>query len=56
MKRLAIAISAYVILGLLVWFTLSDSRIRLGTLLILALFAVKTLLHRKQRMHPGGDD
>jgi hypothetical protein len=44
---LAIAFAVYVLLGVLAWSTLSDEKIKLGTLLILALFAVKTLLHRK---------
>jgi hypothetical protein len=46
-NRLAIAISVYLILGVLAWSTLSDSRIRMVTLAILGLFAVRTLLHRK---------
>jgi hypothetical protein len=54
-NRLAIAFSVYVILGVLAWSTLGDSRIRLVTLAILALFAAKTLLHRKDAMH-GRDE
>src|SRR5215469_17079870 len=50
-NRLAIAFSVYLILGVLAWSTLSDSRIRMVTLAILGLFAVKTLLHRKDVMH-----
>ena len=54
MNRLAIAFAVYAVLGVLVWTTLSDSKIRMVTLLILGLFAVKTLVHRKDVMH--GDD
>jgi hypothetical protein len=53
-NRLAIAFSVYLILGVLAWSTLSDSRIRMVTLAILGLFAVRTLLHRKDVMH--GDE
>ena len=55
MNRLAIALSVYFILGVLAWSTLSDSKVRLVTLAILGLFAVKTLLHRKDVMH-GRDE
>jgi len=41
------ALAAYVVIALLVWSTISDSRIRLVTLGILAMFAVKSWLHRK---------
>ena len=54
-NRLAIALSVYFILGVLVWSTLSDSKIRMVMFAILGLFAVKTLLHRKDVMH-GGDE
>jgi hypothetical protein len=44
---------AYVVLGILSWTTISDQRIRLVTLAILAMFAVKTWVRRKDFMHPG---
>ena len=50
-NRLAIAFAVYAVLGVLAWSTLSDSKIRMATLALLALFAVKTLLHRKDVMH-----
>jgi hypothetical protein len=43
---------AYVALGALVWATIQDQRIRMATLAILALFAVKTWVRRKEVMHP----
>jgi hypothetical protein len=46
-NRLAMALAAYVVIGVLVWSTISDSRIRLVTLAILGVFALKTWLHRK---------
>ena len=55
MNRLAMALIAYLVLGVLAYITLNDSRIRLLTLLILALFAFKTWVRRKDVVHPGGD-
>jgi hypothetical protein len=54
-NRLAVAFSVYLILGVLAWSTLSDSKVRRVTFAILGLFAVKTLLHRKDVMH-GRDE
>jgi len=48
--------AAYVVLAALSWTTIGDERIRLATLAVLALFAVKTWVRRKEVMHPGGDD
>ncbi|MFZ0733528.1 MAG: hypothetical protein WAM79_14475 [Candidatus Sulfotelmatobacter sp.] len=55
MNRLAVAMIAYVILGVLAWMTISDTRIRLIPLGILALFAFKSWLRRKDIMHPDGE-
>jgi hypothetical protein len=55
MNRLAMALVAYVALGVLCWTTISDTRIRLMTLAILGLFAVKTWVRRKDVMHPDGE-
>jgi hypothetical protein len=55
-NRLALALGAFAVLGILAWTTISDQRIRLATLLILALFAVKTLIRSKEAMHPDADD
>ena len=49
------ALIAYLVLGALAFATLSDQRIRLLTLLILAMFACKSWVRRKDVMHPGGD-
>jgi hypothetical protein len=46
-RRLLIAMAAFVALGVLAWTTLSDQRIRLVTLAILAMFALKTWVRRK---------
>ena len=51
MNRLSIALVCYVVLGALTWTTITDPKFRGGTLLILALFAVKTLLRRKDVPH-----
>ena len=53
MNRLLLALAAYVALGVLSWTTLSDERIRLMTLLILGLFACKTVIRRKDVIHSG---
>ena len=39
-------------LGALTWTTISDPKIRSGTLVILALFAVKSVLRRNDVLHP----
>jgi hypothetical protein len=52
MNRLYIALAAFVVLGALSWATLSDPRIRFGTLAILAMFALKTWLRRNDVMRP----
>ncbi len=57
MNRLAAALIAYVVLGVLTWTTISDQRIRAVTLLILAMFAVKSWLRRNDVLHPDdGND
>jgi len=55
MSRLAMAIIAYLVLGALAFTTLSDTRLRAGTLLILGLFAFKSWMRRKDVMHPDGE-
>ena len=49
------ALIAYLVLGALAFATLTDSRIRMLTLLILGLFAFKTWVRRKDVIHPDGD-
>jgi hypothetical protein len=55
-NRLVIGLVAYAVLGILSWTTISDQRIRLLTLAILAMFAVKTWVRRKDLMHPDKGD
>jgi len=55
MSRLAMALVAYLVLGGLAFATLSDPRIRLLTLLILALFAFKSWVRRKDVLHSDRD-
>ena len=50
MNRLSIALVCYVALGALTWATITDQKLRLGTLLILGLFAVKSIVRRKDAM------
>ncbi len=50
MNRLWIAFGIYAAIGLLAWFTLSDSRIRVVTLAVTAMFAIRTLVY--SRRHP----
>jgi len=53
-NRLLLGLVAYVALGVLTWATISDPRIRAATLVILAMFAVKTWMRRKDFLHPDG--
>jgi hypothetical protein len=55
-NRLVIAFAAFVILGLLTYATISDERIRMVTFAILALFAVKTWLHRNDAMRRDDEE
>ena len=49
-NRLLIALGFYVFLGVLAWQTLENDRVRLITLLVLGMFAVRTLVaHVRQR-------
>jgi hypothetical protein len=52
---LSIALVCYGVLGALAWTTLTDPKFRAGTLAILALLAVKSLLHRNDVLHADGD-
>ena len=51
-SRFAMALVAYVVLAVLAWTTISDGKLRLATLAILALFAAKTIVRRKDVLHP----
>ena len=51
MKRLLIALTAYVALAVLTWTTIGDEHIRAMTFALLALFALKTWLRRRDGMH-----
>jgi hypothetical protein len=54
-SRLSIALICYVVLGALTWATITDPKLRAGTLVILALFAVKSVLRRRDLLH-GDED
>jgi hypothetical protein len=45
---------AYAVLGVLTWTTITDAKLRAGTLVILGLFAFKSWVRRKDVMHPDG--
>ena len=55
-SRLTMAMVAYAVLAILSWRTLTDEKLRLATLAVLALFAVKTLVRRKDVAHAGNDE
>jgi hypothetical protein len=55
MSRLAKAMIAYVALGVLAFTTLTDTRFRAGTLLILGLFVFKSWMRRNDVLHPERD-
>jgi hypothetical protein len=51
-NRLAAALIAYAVLGVLAWTTISDTRVRAIPVAILALFAMKSVLRRNEVLHP----
>ena len=55
MSRLSIALVCYVALGALTWATITDPKLRAGTLVILVLFAVKSVLRRRDVLHVDED-
>ena len=55
MSRLVVAMLAFVGLGVLSWTTISDPRFRLVTLFVLAMFALKTWVRRREVLHPDGE-
>ena len=55
-NRLAVALIAYVVLGVLTWTTISNTKFRAGTLVILGLFAFKSWMRRNEVMHPDKGD
>jgi len=55
-SRFTMAMVAYVAIAVLAWNTLTDEKLRLATLAVLALFAVKTVVRHKDVMHSGGDE
>ena len=54
-KRLVLALLAYAAIAVLAIRTLDDPRVRGVTLAILAMFAVKTWVRRKDVMRPDGE-
>ncbi len=56
MNRLALAMIAYVALGVLTCTTITDTKLRAGTLVILGLFAFKSWVRRRDVMHPDKGD
>ena len=55
-SRLTMALAAYVVLAALAWTTISDGKLRVATLAVLALFAVKTIMRRRDVMHSDGEE
>jgi len=43
--RLALALVAYAVLGLLAWWTMADDKVRLITFAILGMLALRTITH-----------
>jgi len=50
-NRFLLAMIAYAVLAVLSWNTITDEKLRLATLAVLALFAVKTVVRRKAVLH-----
>ena len=51
-NRFLLAMIAYAVLAVLSWNTITDEKLRLATLAVLTLFAVKTVVRRKDVLHP----
>jgi len=51
-NRLLLAMVAYAVLAVLSWNTITDEKLRLATLAVLVLFALKTVVRRKDVLHP----
>jgi hypothetical protein len=47
-SRFSIALGLFAVLGLVAWFTLPDPKIRALTLVLLAMWAVKSWLHHRR--------
>ena len=50
-NRFLLAMTAYIVLAVLSWNTITDEKLRLATTAVLALFAVKTVVRRKDVLH-----
>ncbi len=55
MRRLYVAMAAFAVLAFLAWQTLSDMRLRVGTLLVLGMFALRTWMRRHDTLHEKKD-
>ena len=51
--KLGLALGVYAVLAAAAWMTLSDARFRLGTLVVLAGIAVKTVLVWQRERQPA---
>ena len=51
-NRFLLAMVAYAVLAVLSWNTITDEKLRLATLAVLVLFAVKTVVRRKDVLRP----
>ena len=51
-SRLTAALIAYAVIGVLTYLTITDHTLRAATFAVLALFAVKSILRRKDVLHP----
>ncbi len=56
MQKLYVALGLYAVLALLAWRTMDDDKIRAVTLLLLAFFAVRTLIHHRRNVVEGRDE
>ena len=49
-NKFAVAMTLFALLAALSWLLLSDPKLRLVTLVLLALFAVKTWIHHRKQL------
>ena len=50
MNKFAVAMTIYAVLAALSWLALSDEKLRLITLALLAMFALKTWVHHRKSL------
>jgi hypothetical protein len=53
--KLIVALGMYVVLGIVAFSTLENERVRMATILLLGMFAVRTLVESRRRREEGAE-